>query len=64
MSKHKHEWLEQMYVFPNDVEDEGTYEHDEPYLVQYCADRECGQRRTVVLNLEEAVKVKQREGFE
>lgn len=47
MSKHTHEWLTQYFVFP---EEDGVYEYDEPYEVQYCGDRDCGQRRTVTMN--------------
>ncbi len=47
MSKHTHEWLTQYFVFPGD---DGDYEHDEPYEVQYCGDRECGQRQTLLMS--------------
>ncbi len=43
MSKHKHEWTTQFYSFD-------PIEHDEPYEVQYCTDRECGERRTVTMS--------------
>jgi hypothetical protein len=40
---HKHKWVTQFYSFD-------PIEHDEPYEVQYCTDRECGQRRTVTMS--------------
>lgn len=40
---HKHKWLTQFYSFD-------PIEHDEPYEVQYCEDRKCGQRRTVTMS--------------
>jgi hypothetical protein len=40
---HKHKWVTQFYSFD-------PIEHDEPYEVQYCGDRECGQRRTVTMS--------------
>ena len=45
---HSHEWLTQFFVFPEDGND--NYEKDEPYEVQYCADRECGQRRVLSMS--------------
>ncbi len=39
MSNHKHEWVTQFFSFD-------AIEHDEPYEVQYCSDRNCGERRT------------------
>lgn len=47
MSKHSHEWLTQFFAFPDGS---GDYEKDEPYEVQYCADRECGQRRVLTMS--------------
>ena len=43
MSSHKHEWVTQFFSFD-------PIEHDEPYEVQYCADRECGERRTKTMS--------------
>ena len=43
MSKHTHNWVTQFFSFD-------FIEHDEPYEVQYCSDRECGQRRTKTMS--------------
>ena len=63
MSKHKHEWLTQMFVFPEDGDSAADYEHDEPYEVLYCADRDCGQRKTKVLSEDLAAEVREFNGF-
>ncbi len=63
MSKHKHEWLTQMFVFPEDGEAAADYEHDEPYEVLYCSDRDCGQRKTKLLSEDLAAEVREFNGF-
>lgn len=61
MSEHKHDWLTQMFVFPEaDVE---GYEHDEPYEVLYCSDRNCGQRTTKSLSEDLAAEVRKFNAF-
>lgn len=63
MAKHSHEWLTQMFVFPRDGVEGETYEHDEPYEVLYCADRECGQRKTRLVSHDVAQEVRAQHGF-
>jgi predicted GH43/DUF377 family glycosyl hydrolase len=57
---HEHTWLTQMFVFPDEP---GVYEHDEPYEVQYCGDRDCGQRQTVLVSEDVAQEVRDHEGY-
>lgn len=59
MSEHKHGWLTQMFVFPEDGDKASEYEYDEPYEVLYCSDRECGQRKTKRLSADLALEVRQ-----
>ena len=61
MSEHKHDWLTQMFVFPE--EDDDNYEHDSAYEVLYCSDRECGQRKTKKLSEDLAAEVRQFNAF-
>ncbi len=63
MAEHKHDWLVQMHVFPEDGEAAANYEHDEPYVVYYCSDRDCGQRKTELLSDELAAEVRTFNGF-
>lgn len=60
MNKHKHDWLDQMFIFPDGSDD---YEHDYPYLVQYCSDRECGQRQTVKMSADTIDEVRVAQGW-
>jgi hypothetical protein len=52
-----------MFVFPEDGDAAAEYEHDEPYEVLYCADRDCGQRKTKVLSVALAEEVREFNGF-
>ena len=60
---HTHEWLVNMHVFPRDGVEGETYEHDEPYVVYYCADRDCGQRKTELIGDELIAEIRQFNGF-
>lgn len=62
MSEHSHRWLTQMFVFPESGNEE-VYEHDEPYEVQYCSDRDCGQRRTVTMSDDLVESVREFNGY-
>ena len=60
MSKHKHDWLTQYFVFP---EEDENYELDEPYEVQYCSDRDCGQRKVLAMSEDLAKNVREFNGL-
>jgi len=57
VSDHKHDWLIQIFVFP-DEDPTAFYEHDEAYEVLYCSDRECGQRTTRTLDTDKLLEVR------
>lgn len=57
---HKHDWLTLSFVFPDEND---NYELDEPYEVQYCSDRECGQRRIVAMSDDLVEKVREFNGY-
>jgi hypothetical protein len=61
MSKHSHKWLTQFFAFPEEGND--AYEEDEPYEVQYCSDRECGQRRVVTMSEDLIKNVREFNGY-
>lgn len=61
MSKHSHKWLTQYFVFPEEGDD--SYEEDEPYEVQYCGDRDCGQRRVVKMSDDLVASVREFNGY-
>ncbi len=50
-------------MFPEDGDAAENYEYDEPYVVMYCSDRECGQRTTELLSEQLAREVREFNGF-
>lgn len=54
MTGHVHEWLTNLYVFPDSA---GSYEFDAPYVIEYCGDRICGARQARVIPDEVAEQV-------
>lgn len=53
---HEHDWLVQFYSFD-------PIEHDEPYVVLYCADAVCAQRMTRVMTSEEIERERSQQGY-
>lgn len=61
--EHEHDWVTNMFVFPEDGDAAGNYEYDEPYEVLYCTDRDCGQRMTRLISADIEAQVREFNGI-
>lgn len=60
MAKDSQEWTLSHYVFPEEGDAAGNYEHDVPYKVEISTDPAVGERRTVKLSQDEQDEVRER----